>query len=100
MSDQVVGGPFDGLPQQMVDTAREAKCSRCQAVVVDCPSASGAMMFNYYVPVIKNRERGILCGECGLLFREFVAPALAANPLYIRAKKMLQDEWSNRAARG
>lgn len=85
--------PCAGLPPEVVATARKAKCSRCKAVAVDEPSVSGTMMVNHYTPSLGTRVRGILCGACGLAFREFLTPEILQDPVYLALKAELQARW-------
>lgn len=73
--------------------ARTAKCSVCGVAVVDSPSVTGTVMVNYYVPALGVRQRVILCGEHGLLFREFLHPEILSDPTYVLAAEMLRAKW-------
>lgn len=84
---------FEGLPQETVDTARQAKCTRCEAVVVDELSVLGVIMVSYYVPALGLRQRAILCGACGLLLRELLVPKIVEDPLYQTVKAELLGGW-------
>ena len=85
--------PFGDAPPELLAKAREAKCSRCEAVVVDEPSVTGTIMVSYYVPTLGVRHRVVLCGACGLAFREFIQPNLLQDPLYTAVKAELQARW-------
>lgn len=85
---------FSGLPASTVENAKQAKCSRCEEVVVETASMRGTVMVNYYVPAINVRRREILCGLCGLGFREFMYPHLVDNPQYQAAKTALVAEFN------
>lgn len=80
---------FSGLPADVVETAKKAKCSRCKAVVVEESSVTGTVMVSYYVPALGVRQRGILCGKCGLAFREWLYPELADSPEFQAVKTEL-----------
>lgn len=82
------------LPDDVMATAREAKCARCDAVVVDEPSIVGTVMLNYYVPATGLKDRVVLCGMCGLVFREFLRPEVLNNPAFQAAKAALQEKWA------
>lgn len=81
------------LPPEVVEVAREATCTRCGTVVVDEPSVAGTIMFNYFLPAIGQKQRGYLCGACGLLFREFLHPELVDNEAYQAVAKALRGTW-------
>lgn len=80
---------FSGLPADVVERAKQAKCTRCGETVVESKGMQGTVMVNYYVPALGVRQRGILCGLCGLLFREFLVPAILDDPRYQEAKAEL-----------
>lgn len=84
---------IDDLPPEVVALARTANCTRCNAVVVDEPSVVGTIMFNYYLPSLGMRHRGYLCGACGLLFREFLYPALKDNEAFQALAARLRGTW-------
>lgn len=81
------------LPQSVIDAASEAYCTRCKEQIVGSKSVTGTMMFNYYVPALGVRARGILCGACGIAFREFASPELADNPAYRAVVAELRSRW-------
>lgn len=84
---------FSGLPATVVETAKTAKCTRCATTVVDEPSIAGTLMLQYYVPALGVRQRAILCGACGLAFREFLLPPLAEDPTYQAVVAELRSRW-------
>lgn len=84
---------FSGLPAAVVDRAKEAKCSRCKIQVVESPAIRGTVMVSYYVPALGQRRRGVLCGACGIAFREFLMPELLDNPAYQQVAARLRQEW-------
>lgn len=96
----VQGGRYDGMPLRQLEMARMATCSRCSVVIVDAPSAAGALMLNTYSPATSTRMREFLCGECGLLLREFLHPELLSDPLYRSSAAGLRKSWGSDAARG
>lgn len=85
---------FSGLPASTVERAKSAHCSRCAAVVVDEPSIAGTLMLQYYVPALGVRQRAILCGACGLAFREFLLPSLAEDQTYQAVVAELRSRWA------
>lgn len=95
MSEELTDDPrFEGMPAEVVDNAKKAKCARCEEVVVEAASMRGTVMVNYYVPALGKRDRVILCGMCGLAFREFIYPYLLDNPQYQAAKAALVEGFS------
>lgn len=76
----------DEITEQVLATAREAKCMRCGIPVVDAPTVTGTVMLNYYVPALGKRERLYFCGEHGLELREFLYPHIKEDPVYVEAK--------------
>lgn len=85
--------PLDEVPPGLVEKAREAKCSRCKATVVDESSIAGIIMVNYYLPSIGSKVRLVLCGACGFGFREYLQPELADDPLYRALQTRLREMW-------
>ena len=86
--------PVHELTPEEMEVARQAKCARCQAVVVDEPSKVGTVMVNYYIPAFGVRERVYLCGACGLGFGEYLNPAKLSDPMYQAVKAELQSRWT------
>jgi hypothetical protein len=85
--------PVEGLPDEVLERAKEATCGRCGEQIVGSPSMAGTVMVQFYVPATSARGRGFLCGACGLLFREFIDPSLADNPAYQSAARQLREMW-------
>lgn len=83
---------FEGLPTETVERAKRASCSRCKIRIVDAPSLSGTVFVSYLVPSMSVREREMLCGACGLAFREFMYPELLDDQRFQAAKQMLLGE--------
>lgn len=84
---------FSDLPASVVETAKQAKCSRCKETVVESSAMTGTVMVNYYVPALSVRKRTILCGKCGLLLRELLHPEILDDPTYLAASEMLRGSW-------
>lgn len=84
---------FEGMTDQEVDVAKSAECSRCQVKIVGSPSMVGTVMVSYYLPALSVRRRGMLCGACGIAFREFLAPGLADDAVFQTVKSALLAEW-------
>lgn len=82
------------ITDEVLATAREAKCERCGIPVVDAPSATGTVLLNYYVPALGTKDRVFLCGEHGLEFREFLYPHVKEDPEYVNAKALLQEHFA------
>lgn len=88
------GNPrLQGVPQEMIDRASGATCSRCQVRLVDSRSVRGSVSFSLYVPAVGARDRGFVCGACGLALREFLHPELLHNPVFQAVKAELQSEF-------
>lgn len=85
---------FEGMPAATVESAKQAKCARCETVVVEAGSIMGTVMVNYYVPALSVRRREILCGLCGLDFREFLHPWLKGDGAFQASKALLVEEFS------
>lgn len=85
---------FSGLPASVVETAKEARCSRCKDQIVTSSAMTGTVMVNYYVPALSVRQRTILCGKCGLLLRELLHPELTDNLMYQAAVEKLRSTWT------
>lgn len=85
---------FFGLPADVVEAAKRARCSRCKEQVVESAGVRGTVMVNYYVPALGARERAILCGPCGLLLRELLHPEVLDQPGYAAARDLLRSTWT------
>lgn len=87
---------FSGLPAAVVETAKKAKCTRCDVQIVEQgdEKMAGTVMVSYYVPALGVKQRGFLCGPCGLAFREFLVPSLETNPLYRAVVTELRSRWA------
>lgn len=80
---------FSGLPADVVETAKKAKCTRCGDQVVESKALTGTVFLNLYVPALGARERLFLCGVCGLAAREWLHPELQGNPMFQAVKTEL-----------
>lgn len=95
MSEELTDDPrFSGLPASVVENAGKAKCVRCGVRIIEEKGLVGAVMLQYYVPALSVRNRAVLCGTCGLAFREFLTPELAVDPVYQAAAAELRSRWT------
>lgn len=85
---------FSGLPADIVEMAKQARCSRCKEQVVESAGVHGTVMVNYYLPSLGTRNRAILCGPCGLLLRELLCPEVLDQPGYQAARDLLRSSWA------
>lgn len=85
---------IEGLPDELIAQAAEAHCVRCKDQIVSSPSMLGATMVNSYSPATGARARSILCGACGLAFREFLQPELATDEFFQSIKTELHMRWA------
>jgi len=76
-----------------VELAKTAACLRCGVQIVGSSSLIGTVMVNYYLPAVGIRKRGVLCGACGLVFREFLQPELEHNPAHQAIVAELRKLW-------
>lgn len=83
----------DHLPDEVIENASKAHCARCKVQIIAQPSVTGTVMVNYYVPALGVKDRGFLCGMCGLAFREFLMPELLDRPDFQAVKAQLQARW-------
>lgn len=86
---------LDGLPDEVIKNASEAHCVRCGEQIIAQESMTGTVMVQYYVPALGVRERGFLCGLCGLAFKEFLRPDLLTNEAFQDMKVELQGRWGS-----
>lgn len=69
-------------------------CERCRAALDEgLKSLVGSVLINWYAPATGVKRRSALCGNCALLFREFLAPALLDDPEYLDAANKLRSAW-------
>lgn len=66
---------------------------RCKEEIVESKSLLGTVLINWYVPATGTKPRGALCGNCGLLFREFMVPELLDDPVYRETAAKLRSAW-------
>jgi hypothetical protein len=90
----VQGGPYDGLPQSVYDRASSAHCIRCKVRLLESPAVTGTVMVQYYVPALGVKQRGFLCGACGLDFRQFLMPELAEDQTFQAVVAELRSRWT------
>lgn len=83
----------DDLSVEEIEEAEKACCTRCKEQIASSRSVIGTLMFNYYLPALGARTRGIMCGACGLAFREFVCPDIASDPVYRVVAAELRSRW-------
>lgn len=83
----------DPLPPEVVANAEKAACSRCKIKIVGSKGMEGTVFFSYFVPSTSHKQRGFLCGSCGLLLREFLYPDLVDNQEYQEAVASLRAAW-------
>jgi hypothetical protein len=50
-------------------------------------------MVSYYTPATGHRNRIILCGSCGLSFREFICPSVVGDAGFQQAAAELRGAW-------
>lgn len=74
--------------------AAELKCGRCGEVILDSPSAVGAVTGRYRAAAIGVMIPFTLCGMCGLRLREFLCPKAIDDPQYQALRDSLHQEWS------
>lgn len=85
---------FPGLSAETVEAASKAHCVRCAIRIVDAPSLAGTVFVSFMVPSVSVRDRAMLCGACGLAFREFLYPYLADDDGFQYARtRLLGEHW-------
>lgn len=77
----------------MSDPAQEVCCARCGERIADSRSLIGTVMVSYYTPATGHRNRIILCGSCGLSFREFICPSVVGDAGFQQAAAELRGAW-------
>ena len=81
------------LPADVIETAKKANCSRCKIQIVGSKGLAGTVLYNLLVPLVGGRERGFLCGACGLALKEFLHPELADDATFQAVKLELQSRF-------
>lgn len=84
---------FSGLPESVVSTAKSAGCQRCREPIVDGTSLEGTVFVSFEAVATGAHSRLILCGPCGIAFREFIIPALVDSPGFQAVKAKLLARW-------
>jgi transcription elongation factor Elf1 len=74
--------------------AAEASCARCGEVILESPSAVGAVTGQYRAVAIGIAISFALCGMCGLRLREFISPKVVEDPMYQALRDSLHRAWS------
>lgn len=80
---------FAGLPDDVIENAKKAICSRCKVQVVESKALLGTVFLQLYVPALGVRKRLFLCGACGIAAREFLHPEIADDPAFQMVKAEL-----------
>jgi hypothetical protein len=81
------------LEPEVIETAKKANCSRCKIQIVGSPGLAGTVLYSLLVPLVGGRERGFLCGGCGLALKEFLHPELADDAMFQAVKLELQSRF-------
>lgn len=81
------------LEQKAARAAKRTRCGRCQVVILDSPSAMATVTGYYRAPALGTVTPYSLCGECGLLLREFLNPRLLDDSVYRASAKILREAW-------
>ena len=84
----------DSLQERLVKAALEARCQRCEVVILEDSSKAGVVFGRLLVPVLGVKHAYQLCGKCGLALREFLFPRLLDDPNFVETKRQLLTEWS------
>lgn len=93
LSDDVQPPREPSLEERAEAAAQEARCQRCEVVILDDASASGVVFGRLIVPVLGVKHEYQLCGKCGLGLREYVFPKLVDDPNYQSVKRQLLMEY-------
>lgn len=93
MSDYVNDPRFDGVSEEVLDRVSKVGCARCKEGILDTKSLTGTTLITYQVPGLMVQRRAVLCGACGLAFREFLHPELADDALFQAAVAELRSRW-------
>lgn len=93
MSDYANDPRFKGVPEEIIDRVSKATCVRCEEGILDTKSLPGTVLVAYEVPGLNVHRRAILCGACGLVFREFLHPELVDNAPFQAAVAELRSKW-------
>lgn len=82
------------LDERAEAAAREAVCTRCEAVILDEASKAGVVFGRLIVPIVSVTHTFQLCGKCGLGLREFLFPSITEDIIYQSVKhQLLTDHW-------
>ena len=82
----------DQLAARAAEAARQARCDRCQAVILEAKSAAGAVTGLFRSLATGVNAHFNLCGMCALGLREYLRPAILLDPIYLDAKRQLTEE--------
>jgi hypothetical protein len=91
-TDDIVPRREPTLEERAEAAAREAVCTRCDAVILDEPSRAGVVFGRLMVPVLGAKHEFQLCGRCGLGLREYLYPEVQHDPRYNLIKNLLLTE--------
>ena len=82
----------DQLAARAAEAAGQARCDRCQAVILEAKSAAGAVTGLFRSLATGVNAHFSLCGMCALGLREYLRPAILLDPIYLDAKRQLTEE--------
>jgi hypothetical protein len=83
------------LTARAEEAANNARCARCQVVILEDSSKTGVVFGRLLVPILGVKHTYQLCGKCGLGLREFLFPGILDDPTYLAVKAtLLGEHWT------